>query len=89
MTGQRVPLELLSDRTVNYCYTILKTALNAARKEELIRRNVAELVEPPSGKSKRGTFLTQEEAHRLFTAAMSDTWRALWLHHLRPRPPPW
>ncbi|MGW6495781.1 tyrosine-type recombinase/integrase [Nonomuraea angiospora] len=51
-------LELLSDRTVNYCHTILKTALNAARKEELVSRNVAELVEPPSGKSKRGSFLT-------------------------------
>ncbi|MEU7741936.1 hypothetical protein [Nonomuraea sp. NPDC049158] len=51
----------------------MKTALNAARKEELVSRNAAELAEPPSGKSERGTFLTQDEAHRPFTAAMSDT----------------
>lgn len=73
------PVALLSDRTVNYCHTILKTALNAARKDELVTRNAAELVEPPSGKSKRGTYLTQEEAHRLFTAAIDDRWRVLWL----------
>ncbi|MEV0227999.1 site-specific integrase [Nonomuraea sp. NPDC050786] len=79
VNGEEPPVELLSDRTVNYCHTILKTALNAARKEELVSRNVAELVEPPSGKSKRGTYLTQNEAHRLFTAAIDDRWRVLWL----------
>ncbi|MFD8556651.1 tyrosine-type recombinase/integrase [Streptosporangium canum] len=73
------PMELLSGRTVNYCHSILRAALNAARKDELVSRNVAELVEPPSGKSKRGTALTAEEAEVLFAAAVDDRWGVLWM----------
>ncbi|MBN6058323.1 site-specific integrase, partial [Nonomuraea sp. RK-328] len=73
------PVVLLSDRTVNYCHAILRAALNDAFKDELIGRNVAMLVEPPSGKSKRGTALTGEEADRLFAAAQNHRLGVLWL----------
>ncbi|WP_433513915.1 tyrosine-type recombinase/integrase [Nonomuraea sp. CA-143628] len=77
--GEQPRVALLSDRTVNYCHAILRTALNSAMRDELIPRNVAELVEPPSGKSKRGRALTTEEAERLFTAAAGDRWAVLWM----------
>ncbi|MEU4231970.1 tyrosine-type recombinase/integrase [Nonomuraea sp. NPDC026600] len=73
------PVVFLSDRTVNYCHAILRAALNDAFKDELVARNVAMLVEPPSGKSKRGTALTGEEADRLFSAAHNHRWGVLWL----------
>ncbi|WP_329426877.1 site-specific integrase [Streptosporangium sp. NBC_01495] len=73
------PVALLSNRTVNYCHAILRAALNTALKDELISRNVAELVEPPSGKSKRGTALTGAEAEALFAAAVNDRLGVLWM----------
>ncbi|MGW4641831.1 tyrosine-type recombinase/integrase [Sphaerisporangium sp. NPDC004334] len=73
------PVVLLSDRTVNYTHAILRAALNSARKDELVSRNVAELVEPPSGKSNRGTALTAAEAEALFAAAVNDRWGVLWM----------
>lgn len=73
------PVGLLSNRTVNYCHAILRAALNSALRDELVGRNVAELVEPPSGKSTRGTALTAEEAEKLFTEAVNDRWGVLWL----------
>ncbi|WP_226899175.1 tyrosine-type recombinase/integrase [Nonomuraea phyllanthi] len=73
------PVELLSARTVNYCHAVLRAALNSALKDELISRNVAELVEPPSGRSARGTALTAEEAEKLFSEAVNDRWGVLWL----------
>ncbi|MCG5220291.1 site-specific integrase [Streptosporangium sp. KLBMP 9127] len=73
------PIALLSDRTVNYCHAILRAALTTARKDELVTRNVAELVEPPSGKSSRGTALTAAEADLLFAAAVDDRWGVLWM----------
>jgi integrase len=73
------PPEVLSARTVAYCHAILRKALADAVDEELAKRNVALLVDPPVVDRKEATPPTKEEATKLLAAAAGDRLWAYWL----------
>lgn len=73
------PPALLSARTVKYCHTILGVALSDALAEELVKRNVAKLVDPPRSSPKEAQPPTREEAAQLLAAAAGDRLWAYWL----------
>lgn len=75
------PPALLSARTVAYCHSILRKALNDALKEEppLVKRNVAKLVDPPVVTRAEVQPLTKDEARQLLAAAADDLLWAYWL----------
>jgi len=52
----------LSHRTVRYCHTILRKALNDAVKLELVVRNVCDAVDPPKDNAKKRSPWTAEQA---------------------------
>lgn len=73
------PPELLKPRTVAYCHSILRKALADALDDELCKRNVAKLVDPPVVEKKEAAPPTKEEAASLLGAAVGDRLSAYWL----------
>ncbi|MHB8449833.1 MAG: tyrosine-type recombinase/integrase [Mycobacteriales bacterium] len=69
----------LSARTVAYCHAIVRAALADAVDDELLARNVAVLVSPPTGPRRPAQPLTPAEAGRLVAAASTDPLVVLWL----------
>jgi integrase len=68
--------EKLAPRTIILCVKIIRTALNAARRQGLIPNNPAEAVELPKNKGmERGTFTGAEVKMLLNTA--QDEWQTL------------
>ncbi len=55
----------LSPRTVQYIHSVLRRALEQARRDELVPRNVAKLVQPPRVPRPQRRWLTDEQARRL------------------------
>lgn len=71
--------EKLSARTVAYCHSILRKALADALDDELVKRNVAKLVDPPVVEKKEAAPPTKQEAANLLGAAVGDRLSAYWL----------
>ncbi len=68
----------LSARTVQLCHAVLRTALESARRDELVPRNVASLVQPPRPRREEVQPLDVADARRLLDAARSDRLGALY-----------
>lgn len=68
-----------SARTVAYYHAVLRKALTDAIRDELVARNVAALVEPPTGRGKPAQPLTTDEAKKVLVAAADDRLGVLWL----------
>jgi integrase len=64
-------------RTIRYARTVLRAALNQARKWELVTSNAAALVEPPRHTAKQIRPLTPEQARELLAAAKGHRLGAL------------
>lgn len=62
----------MSPRTVQYVHSILLRALEDARREELVGRNVALEVSPPRFERREFTPLSSAEARVLLAAAADD-----------------
>ena len=60
----------LSVRTVQYCHSVIRSALSKALKDGLVSRNVAKLADPPTKRRGASTIvpLTVEESRRLLAA---------------------
>lgn len=72
------PVKLLSARAQQYAHTVLKIAMEDAVREEIVTRNVATIVDPPSGKSTAGRALTEEEVTKVFAEAAGDRYATVW-----------
>jgi integrase len=68
-----------SARSVAYYHSVLRKALADAVRDELVRRNVAALVEPPVATREKVTPLAPAEARALLAAAADDRLGVLWL----------
>lgn len=66
-----------SARTIGYARRVLRIALNQACRWELVRKNVAALVQPPKHTAKRIQPLTPEQARALLAVAKGDRLEAL------------
>ena len=69
----------LSSRTMQYLHAVLRLALEQARRDDLVVRNVAGLVAGPKVQRPEIEPLTPEEAGRLFAQAATDRLSPLWL----------
>ncbi len=69
----------LSSRTIQYLHAVLRLALEQARRDDLVVRNVAGLVCGPKVQRPEIAPLTLEEAGRLFAQAATDRLSPLWL----------
>ena len=69
----------LSSRTLQYLHAVLRLALEQARREDLVARNVAGLVAGPKVQRNEIQPLTPAEAAQLFAAAAEDRLSPLWL----------
>ncbi|MEV7012258.1 site-specific integrase [Streptosporangium sp. NPDC051022] len=69
----------LSAATVKQVHGLIRNALGDAEREELVHRNVAKLVKPPSVRREEARGLTIEEAKRLLTAIEGDRLEAFWI----------
>jgi integrase len=69
---------VLSPRTVQYIHAVLRRALEQARRDELIERNVAALVSSPRVVRKEVEPLTEEEARKLLGVARTNRLYALY-----------
>ena len=69
----------LSARTTQYLHAVLRLALEQARRDDLVVRNVAGLVAGPRVQRVEITPLTPAEAAQLFVHAASDRLGPLWL----------
>lgn len=69
----------LSSRTIQYLHAVLRLALEQARRDDLVVRNVAGLVAGPKVQRPEIAPLTPEEAGRLFAQAATDRLSPLWL----------
>ena len=74
-----VALPTLSSRTVSYAHAVLRSALSDAVNDQLVTRNVATLVAPPSQRRREVQPLNDAEAARLLAATATDTHRVLWI----------
>jgi integrase len=61
-----------SPRTVKDVRAVLRSALSAAMRDELVERNVAELVTTPKQRKRKVVPWTSEEARRFLESARSD-----------------
>ncbi len=70
----------LSSRSIQYLHAILRSALSQAVRDDLISRNVCELVAPPRAdeQSFRGSHLEPDEARALLAAADGTRLSAMW-----------
>lgn len=64
--------EPLSPRMVQYIHAVLRRALEQARRDELVARNVAALVTPPRLPRYEWRYLMPEEARKLLDAVRDD-----------------
>jgi integrase len=69
----------LSPRTVAYCHAILRRALNDAKRDELVAKNVAALVKPPKPARRERAALTPDQVAALLEASSGDTLWCYWL----------
>lgn len=69
----------LSSQAVRLTHALIRNALADAEREELVHRNVAKLVRPPSIRREEVGVLTVDEAKRLVTAVKGDRFEALWI----------
>lgn len=60
------------DWTVRQAWTILRSALSAAQREELVTRNVAGLVRMPVPRTDRATIWSVEQVRRFLDSASAD-----------------
>jgi integrase len=68
----------LSPRSVQYCFAVLRRALNQAVKWDLVPRNVALLAEPPKVERKQIHPFTPEESRAFLEAVKGDRLEALY-----------
>jgi integrase len=73
------PVRPLSARSVRYLLTILRLALQDAVREDLLVRNVAEVVQPPRRDAVPVRALSDEDAGRVVAVALVDRLAALWM----------
>lgn len=76
------PGKVLGIRTVAYCRSILRKAIEDAIRDEIggIDRNVVDLVPPPKRRQKaQARTITPEEAAKLLTAMADDRFWCYWL----------
>lgn len=66
-------------RHVQYVHAVLRNALSCAWREELVSRNVAQLVKVPTPKYKVGKGLPVEQAKKLLAAAKGSRWYPLYV----------
>jgi integrase len=71
--------QMLSGRTVQYVYSILRRALEDARREELVGRNVAREVPSPRYERREFQPLAPDEARTLLAAAAEDRLYAVYV----------
>src|SRR5207248_2843787 len=64
--------QLASERTTRDAWTVLRTALGNAVREELLSRNVASLIRVPKARARKPKPWTAEEARRLLESARRD-----------------
>ncbi|HVM28217.1 MAG TPA: site-specific integrase [Mycobacteriales bacterium] len=69
----------LSSRTIQYLHAVLRLALEQARRDDLVARNVAGLVAGPKVQRTEIQPLTPAEAAQLFAAAAQVRLSPLWL----------
>ncbi|SEH03503.1 Site-specific recombinase XerD [Nonomuraea solani] len=69
----------LSAATVKQIHGLIRNALADAEREELIHRNVAKLVKPPSIRREEARVLTIEEAKKLVEVIRDDRLEAFWI----------
>lgn len=69
----------LSSRTLQYIHAVLRLALEQARRDDLVARNVAGLVAGPKVQRSEVQPLKPAEAAKLFAAAAEDRLSPLWL----------
>ncbi len=69
----------LSARTLQYLHAVLRLALEQARRDNLVARNVAGLVAGPRVQRAEITPLSSQEAPQLLAASAADRLAALWL----------
>lgn len=70
---------VLSPRTVQYVHSILRRALEDARREEFVGRNVAREVSPPRYERREVEPLSPDEARVLLSAASGDRLYAVYV----------
>ncbi|WP_239336733.1 site-specific integrase [Frankia sp. CiP3] len=73
------PIRPLSARSVRYLVTILRLALKDAVREELLVRNVAELVQAPRRDDAPVRALGEVDAGRVLAVALVDRLAGLWM----------
>ena len=66
-------------RTVHLAHQRLRQALTMAEREGIVRRNVCDLVDPPTSSSSPGQSWTADEARRFLDTAKDDSHHPLWL----------
>ena len=64
--------QLPSDSTVHQAWRVLRAALSAAQRDELVHRNVASLVRMPVPRSEKATIWTADQAARFLASAAAD-----------------
>ncbi|MER6578575.1 tyrosine-type recombinase/integrase [Nonomuraea sp. NPDC001023] len=69
----------LKAATVKQIHGLIRNALADAEREELVHRNVAKLVKPPSVRREEARVLTIEEAKKLLNAIKDDRLQAFWI----------
>lgn len=73
------PHKTISGTTVRYLHAILRACLADAMRDELVVRNVAELVVAPKKSTQEIVPLTEDEARALLSHALVHKWRVMWL----------
>lgn len=69
----------LSPASVRHIHATMRRALAVAMRWQLVGRNVAQLVEPPTREHFEVSPLTLEECHALLAAAADDRMEARWV----------
>ncbi|MEX2556340.1 MAG: tyrosine-type recombinase/integrase [Actinomycetota bacterium] len=77
--AEKVTAGGLSARTIAYAHAVLRKALADALRDDLVGRNVAAVVQAPTGAAKTREPLTVAETRRLMRAAAGDRLAILWL----------
>ena len=72
-------LKCYSPKTATITWSVLKNALEAARDENLIRRNPAKMVRPVSGRRRPMKVLSPAQAAELIRNEPDPMWRLNWL----------
>lgn len=73
------PPKLISTRTQQYAFAVLRRALNDAVNDEILKRNPLNFVDSPTAEKKEARSLTRDEAKQLLGAAATTRLWAYWL----------